>query len=443
MIKKLKHKFVTDVHFTDLLKGSSVAFILKIIGMGVGYLSVLFITNKYGAANYGILVLSTTVLYIFALFPKFGMDVAVVRIIGEIREQNADLLFGTYKKIFIFVFILSIFSSILLYFLAHFIANTMIHKIFMYQYLEIISVSLISTVGISVLAAYFQAIRNIKVFVFLQTVLHQMIFISLLLLNNYLINVSDNLVLLYVIANIIAFFISIIITSYDLSKYRLIGKTANLSMNLKEIIYIAFPMLFASSFALLMNWTDIIMLGIFTGENEVGVYASAQRMASLTGLGLIAINSIAAPKFIDFYSKKDMFGLQRIAQQSTKFIFFSSFPLLVIFFTFPEFIMGFFGDEFLKGDTTLMILTLGQFVNAASGSVGYIMQMTDNQKIYRNIIMVAALFNVALNYILIPLYGMEGAAFASVISMIFWNLSLVYIIKKRLGFLTFFVPYIK
>jgi O-antigen/teichoic acid export membrane protein len=71
------------------------------------------------------------------------------------------------------------------------------------------------------------------------------------------------------------------------------------------------------------------------------------------------------------------------------------------------------------------------------------MQMTDNQKIFQNVIIVASIINILLNYILIPKYGINGAAIASMFSMIFWNVTLVFIIKQKLGFWTIYLPKIK
>ena len=102
--------------------------------------------------------------------------------------------------------------------------------------------------------------------------------------------------------------------------------------------------------------------------------------------------------------------------------------------------MSLFGVEFISGSNVLIIISIAQFVNAISGSVGYIMQMTDNQVIFRNVILIASLINILLNYLLIPMYGINGAAVATLISMIFWNLTLIIYIKKKLGFLTVYFP---
>jgi len=185
------------------------------------------------------------------------------------------------------------------------------------------------------------------------------------------------------------------------------------------------------------------MIGMFRTETEVGVYNVTLKVAMLTSVGLFAINSIAAPKFAEFYGKEDMKGLAKIAQQSTKLIFWSSFPILLILFIFPSFILGIFGGEFKVGVFALIILALGQFVNSISGSVGYILQMTGKHKVFQNIILAATIINIVLNVFLIPVYGINGAAFASMVSLMFWNLTSVVYIRKNLNIMTLYIPLLK
>lgn len=82
-------------------------------------------------------------------------------------------------------------------------------------------------------------------------------------------------------------------------------------------------------------------------------------------------------------------------------------------------------------------------ISAFSGPAGNILQMTGRQVIFMNVLFVGAVINVVLNYFLIPLYGIEGAAFASMTSVIFWNLTMVYFVKKEFGFLTIYNPFKK
>ena len=166
----------------------------------------------------------------------------------------------------------------------------------------------------------------------------------------------------------------------------------------------------------------------------------------------MAINSIAAPKFAELYAKQDFEGLKKVVNQSTKLIFWSTIPLVAIFFIFPEFLLGIFGDKFKIGVTAFIFLSCGRLISSFSGSVGNLLQMTGKQVMFMNILFAGACINVVLNYLLIPsdnlfsefgVSGINGAALASMISLSAWNLAMVYFVKREFGFYTFYIPFIK
>jgi len=115
-------------------------------------------------------------------------------------------------------------------------------------------------------------------------------------------------------------------------------------------------------------------------------------------------------------------------------------PVLISYFLFPSYIMGVFGENFKVGAMSLIILSIGQFFNAMSGSVGQVLNMTDREQILRNTTIIAALTNLILNYVLIPEYGINGAAFSTAISGILWNLLCVIYIYKKMGILVIYLP---
>ena len=86
---------------------------------------------------------------------------------------------------------------------------------------------------------------------------------------------------------------------------------------------------------------------------------------------------------------------------------------------------------------------VGRLISSFSGSVGNILQMTGNQNILARILFLGAIINVLLNLILIPNYGINGAAIASTISTVFWNITMVFAVKKKLGFYSFYLPFIR
>jgi O-antigen/teichoic acid export membrane protein len=124
-------------------------------------------------------------------------------------------------------------------------------------------------------------------------------------------------------------------------------------------------------------------------------------------------------------------------------IFLATLPLVLVFFVFPEFLLGLFGDEFKVGVKAFVFLSFGKLISSLSGSVGNILQMTGKQVIFMNVLFVGAIVNVLLNFFLIPKFGINGAALASMISLSIWNLIMVYFVKRELGFYTFYIPLLK
>ncbi|MBT5147106.1 MAG: hypothetical protein HOM41_00955 [Flavobacteriales bacterium] len=118
-----------------------------------------------------------------------------------------------------------------------------------------------------------------------------------------------------------------------------------------------------------------------------------------------------------------------------------STPIFIAILIFPSFVLDFFGEEFTDGVAPLIILAIGQIINAICGPVMYLLNMTGKEKQARNIIIVASIINVALNLYFIPLYGLMGAAIATGVSTVVWNIMAVFQIKKEYGFISIPHPF--
>ena len=182
------------------------------------------------------------------------------------------------------------------------------------------------------------------------------------------------------------------------------------------------------------------MLSHFKTPLEVGLYDIAYKVSILTLIFLLAVNAIATPKFSELYKKKDLSELKKIVRQSSKMIFFCSVPIVAVLLLFPEQILGLFKDEFIAASTALVILACGQFINAISGSVGNLLKMTNHQVDFQYIALFATVMNIGMNFYLIPRYSINGAAFASALSMAFVNIVAMIVAYRKLGIVTLYVP---
>jgi O-antigen/teichoic acid export membrane protein len=434
-----KTKISNDIHLKELLTGSSISFSFRILGIVAGYIFTLLVTRNLGAKAIGIYALSLTLLSVFSIIGRLGVDNALVRFIAEYSSQNRhDLVKEVYMKALKIVIPFSTFLSVIFFFISPYIANYIFHKEYLSIYFQIISFSLLPLVLVFINSESLRGYKKIKECSFINLSISLFAIITLILLLFFIqekyIPIISYIASIFIVS-IISIFIWLKNIKTDLNSYN-----KNIKSNRDSLLNVALPMLLTSSLFLIMGWVDTIMLGIFRTEEEVGIYNVALRIATLTGITLFAINSIAAPKFAEFYGKGDIKGLGKVAQQSTKLIFWTSFPILLVLLLFPSFMLGIFGEEFKLGIYALLLLTLGQFVNAISGSVSILLNMTNRQNIVQYVIFTAAFINIVLNYILIPQYGFNGAAFASLFSMTFWNLMLVYYIYKEFKFITLYIP---
>ena len=181
-----------------------------------------------------------------------------------------------------------------------------------------------------------------------------------------------------------------------------------------------------------MGWTDIIVLGVWTDSATVGVYAIVTRIAALTALILVVVNSVTAPRFAALYAHDDHVGLERLAQTSTSWILLAALPIILLLLLVPEWILSLFGADFVEGSIVLRVLALGQLVNVATGSVTYLLMMTGHERLMRNNVIFSALLNLVGNIVLVPVFGAIGAAVSTAFSLMFMNIISFVLVHKRL-----------
>jgi O-antigen/teichoic acid export membrane protein len=195
----------------------------------------------------------------------------------------------------------------------------------------------------------------------------------------------------------------------------------------------AMPMLLVAGLAVINSRTDTIMLGAIRGTEPAGVYFVATRAAELIAFLLFAFNMPLAPAVAALHASGDREGLQRLVTKTARFVVLGALPVAVGMVVFGRTILGWFGPAFPEGHTALAILCVGQVVNAAAGSVGLILNMTGFQKDAAIGVGISAVLNIVLNSVLIPLMGINGAAIATTVSLVVWNVILGVMVHRRLG----------
>jgi O-antigen/teichoic acid export membrane protein len=194
------------------------------------------------------------------------------------------------------------------------------------------------------------------------------------------------------------------------------------------------PLAFIGGMQLINKNASIVILGFFVPADQIGIYRVAVQISMLASFGLQAMNMVVAPRFASLYARGEMGRLQHLVTASARAIL--AFNLLVTAGTalLGQWVLGlFFGVEFVAAYVPLMILLIGQFVNSASGSVGFLLNMTGHERETARVMTVSSVLNVLLNVLLAPPLGIAGAAVATAAAMVTSNVLLWWAVRKRLG----------
>ncbi|MGY0391268.1 flippase [Bizionia sp. KMM 8389] len=435
MTPKLKNKVnnILEVYGLDkLFINSGSVFIRRIFGLVLSFIWIFLTTNLFGAETYGFVSLGQMVISFGAMFFGLGIDTAIVKLgATKTHYSNSTLHSDFLKKSLVLIFLSSLVFSILVYFFRDYIAENVFHNAKFSGYLFYISIFFFmfvlhkTTVSFLTVDGKFTKYGNFN-----------FLFPNLLILLSVIGAYACNLPGFYII---LGFLISYgVFGIILLLSYFKIPSKINQSISYQSIISLSTPMMISASFLFISNWTDTFMLGTMVSKSELGVYNVAFKLATLALIIIASVNSVLAPKISKLYSENNIDGIKREVQKATKIITFVAFPLVLILILFRSQVLSLFGAEFVIGSKTLIIISIGMLFNAMSGSVAQVLNMTNNQKKFRNFSLISALVNVVLNYFLIKKYGIEGAAVASLISNIVLNTLSVIYIKRKFGFYSFF-----
>lgn len=440
LINKYKVKLNNNLHFKEILFGSANTLILKVLGILLGLGVTLFISKKYGAAGIGLYNLSVRTITFLALISTLGINTAILRYVGQFNNKRSEYkLKLLFKHSIQIILPFSILAGLLLFITSDLIANGLFHNINYKEPLRIFSIILPFLAILNISVQYIRGLRFIKVSESLRSVLRPVVIIILLSILGFYIDHYLLPFFTFSIAVIISTLISIVFIYKKNLKIRI---QSNNYFTKNELLKTSMPMLVISMVIFLQTNMSIYFLEAYTSTYQVGIFSVSLRLASLISLVLIAIKTISAPKFSELYWSNQHIELQKIIFHSSKLMFAFSIILSVMLVLFSHNMLQVFGNDFVQGKTTILILIIGYVISSISGSTGILLNMTGHQKSLKNILLLILPISLLLNMVLVPIYGINGAALANMITLSLSNiLPAIYCVKK-LNLITFYIPYI-
>ena len=405
----------------DLTKKSLSVLIIRSLGVLFLFSFTLFITNFYSPQIVGRYDFVRSALMVLGGLALMGTNQSMIYYSGLLKaRKSVESIMIIYIKMIKIIFFLCFLISI---FFLTFLSESTASDIFQSQEsysllfktiltlfffsLTMLNIDTIRALEKTILSEMYRSLfRYLPVFLFA---------IVLLQTNN-----QDLLVEAYLLGFLLLSFLS------SIQVYRLFSRldkpTANSEkFSLKEIFKTSSPMALSAIAYFIMQSIDIVILSIYEDFDQIAYYSVSVKLAMVTALALMSVNIVIAPRIAEIYEKKEFQSLQQLIKHSTRIIFFISICVLSILFFFSEEILNLFGEGYVVAKNALITLLAAQFFNAFSGPGAIYLNMTGRQKILNKILIAGLAVNITLNFYLIPAYGINGAASATLVSLVIWN----------------------
>jgi len=420
-------------HFdlSTLLKSSGGTFIAKILGVGVIFIFQVILTQILEVEEYGNYVYVITWVNLLALFASFGFDITTVHLVAAlIGKKQFALLHGYLKQ--------SVRISVLVSLGTIFVFTVMLTQIQMWftTFMKVLWMVLPLLLATVMLKLYVAQLRGLKcsisaevIYTLLRPLITGLGVLTLFGILGYVATVKTVLTIELLVI------IWLIGVAWYLQRHHIPQEIFSTvpRYETKYWLKIAFPLLLLSGFASINSYIDIVIIGWFYENSDIGIYSIVVKIVNLVSLGLVAVNGIVAPLISELYAKRQLVELKMVVGFAAWGIFVLSVPGLILVLIFGRELLGIFGVSFVQGYSTLIILACGQLVNILTGTCGLILTMTEYQVISSKIMGISALLNLVLNLILVPPYGINGAAFASATTTILWNIGMLLVALKKLN----------
>lgn len=186
---------------------------------------------------------------------------------------------------------------------------------------------------------------------------------------------------------------------------------------------------------------SVLLLGFMGDEKGTAIFNVSLRCTATITFILAAVNSASAPSMATLFRDRAITELQKLVTKTTIVIFIYSSIISLVLFFFGSQVLSLFGTEYIEGFPALRILCIGQFVNGATGSVGYLLQMTHHEKIAASTTTLGSILIVLGGILLIPSMGIIGAALVTTVARILTNIVNVVIAYRLIGVNTSIIPF--
>lgn len=205
-------------------------------------------------------------------------------------------------------------------------------------------------------------------------------------------------------------------------------------------LVITMPIFLIEGFYNLLTNVDIIFVSHYMQPDQVAVYFAAAKTLALVHFVYFAVKAAAAHRFSTYRASGDHSRYEQFIQETVHWTFWPSLFLALVMLVAGKYFLMLFGPSFVAGESIIWILTIGIIVRSSVGPAESVLTMSGKQKACAFVYAVTLMLNLFLNWMLIPIYGLNGAAMATTLALIFEAFALYAAALRTLDLHIFILP---
>jgi len=376
----------------------------QVLSIGMNIILAILFAKFLGPYSFGQYTLGVSLVGVIAIFSNFGILPILKRAIAKSANKTCIYLGNALGIKLLLSFPLLLLITTVVVFVLDYNKDTIFIILLIVIYNTLIS--LISYVGAALVSLH----RNdvlLKLNVINKSI--SLIFAFALL--------SIGSTLEYLLYTFII--ISTLVFIYSFYEIKNIAPNFKILFNLrfnKKYIYISFPLVLASAAEFINLKVDTIFIGSMLNEVSTGYYSAAYSIFMGAIFIPLAMIKVFFPNFISLFQHNKKAAFELLNKYSTYFIIYSLVIGLIFYFFSKFIILLIFGDDFNSSIEVLQLLSFALFAIVLNRLYNYVLIALKQDKYYFYITLIGTLFNVTLNFFLIPLYGIVSAALATFIT---------------------------
>jgi len=439
MITALLPKFFRREDLIGLLaRRSSIVFIIKVLTVAIGFGLNVLIARLAGSENYGIYNLAIAWIIIVTFILSLGFDRALVRFVASYRANNDwAALHGVLRTgiVVALVTVPVVVGAVV-------VGLTVPSWNFSQELQSTLVIGFVAVAPLIALNALrtstLRGFREVGPAEAIDGPMAHTVFLLLLVITDQVVfrifDVAGSLDARVVMAlRGATLFVTFIAGTLWLRRVvpPIINETCA-TYEVRHWLLTAIPLAAISAITVIMARVDVVMIGFLRPPEDVGYYYAANRIHKLVHFAPAAVNIMLAPLISELYATNKKEVLQDLVTKASWGIFLATFVASAGVVLLGEFVLSLFGPDFTQATPALLVLLVGQVVSALCGPVGVLLMMSGSQNAAAAIVASALVCNIILNSVLIPSYGITGAAVATCASTVFWSLLMLACAYRRL-----------